>query len=89
MDKPKAEITADLLLKVAALPEEEGWTILHRLEIAPGCSLLGDLALNSTDLGKLIELRATLVKTSFWLTQIATAPACPLNANHDSHAQFI
>jgi hypothetical protein len=89
MPRPKAEPPVELLVSLAGLPEEEGWAILRHLHTAPYCSLLGDLAITSSEVEKLVGLRETLNQTSFWLSQIAAAPACPLEISHDSSCQFI
>lgn len=78
------------MLKIlAALSEDEGWAIARKLEMAPGCSLLGDLAVTSQDVEKLVQLRSTLDNTTLWLAQIAVAPACPLENGDTYDAQFI
>ncbi len=74
---------------LAALPEEEGWAIARKLEMAPGCSLLGDLAVTPQDVEKLVELRSTLDNTMLWLGQIGLAPACPIENGDTDYAQFI
>ncbi len=89
MHKPKAEPPAEFLAGLARLPQEEGWVILNHLQSTPGCSLIADLALTSSQVEKLVELRETLDLTSFWLSQIAAAPACSLEIPHDSSYPFI
>ncbi len=80
---------SDLLETLAALPEDEGWAITRRLETASGCSLLGDLKVTPEMIQKLVELRSRLDGSSFWLAQIAAAPACPLGERDGNDADFI
>ncbi len=89
MAKPRDETTSELLDALAALPEDEGWAMAHQLETAPGCSLLGDLRVTPILLKKLVELRSRLEGSSYWLAQVATAPACPVVEGDENHAQFI
>ena len=89
MHRPKGEVTLEMLKVLAALPEEEGWAIARKLETAPGCSLLGDLAVTPHDVEKLVQLRSTLDNTTLWLAQIAVTPACPLENGDTDYAQFI
>ena len=89
MHRPKGEVSTELLKALADLPEEEGWAIARKLEMAPGCSLLGDLAVTPQDVEKLVQLRSTLDNTTLWLAQIDAAPACPLEIGDTVYAQFI
>ena len=89
MHRPKGEVTLELLKALVDLPEEEGWAIARKLEMAPGCSLLGDLAVTPQDVEKLVQLRSTLDNTTLWLAQIAVAPACPFEIGESHYAQFI
>ncbi len=89
MDKQRGCVTCKLLEALAALPEDEGWAIAHKLETAPCCSLLGDLKVTPEMIEKLVELRSMLDGSSFWLAQVASAPACPWGKGDGKHVEFV
>ncbi len=89
MAKPRDKAARELLEALAALPEDEGWAITHKLETGPGCSLMGDLKVTPEMVEKLVELRARLDSSSFWLAQVAAAPARPWGEGDSNHDDFI
>ena len=84
MPRPKVEETGELIKALAALPQEENWDLLRSLKPAPGCKLVGGVALTASELEKLVALHEGLANATFWVTGIATAKAFPLETGDAS-----
>lgn len=83
---PRQRDNAGLLETIAALPEETGWRLTRELDIDPGCSLLGGLAITTSQVEMLNALRAGFAGASMWVRLAAAIPPVAVENDHD---QFI
>jgi hypothetical protein len=83
---PKRKGSKNLLLAIAALPEEVGWKMPQDLKTGSCCSLLGGLAVTVSQVEILNALRDSLADASLWVRLAAAIPPAPLENEHD---QFI
>lgn len=86
MPRLKANDSEHLLAALVGLPENEGWEIAQRIEAAPGCELLGGLALSVGDVETLAGLRKALVSAERWVERIAATQCVSLESDDD---QFV